>query len=106
MPQVLRNGVDSSRFPCFLLSVVRFKRFDLDYQQSLVLDRKEAVGSISDILTTHFIPSDRSADLLNGTGLAKGKAGASARNSGATKKGGAKRGGKQTEEDEEPAHAM
>lgn len=39
-------------------------KLELEYNQVLVLDRDEALKSTKDVLATHFIPSDRSEDLL------------------------------------------
>jgi hypothetical protein len=37
-----------------------FLRFDLDYDEVLVLDRKQATTANTDILAQHGIPADRS----------------------------------------------
>ena len=45
-----------------------YLRFDLDYNQVVILDKKEAMAATSSILEQHCIPSDRSVDLQNSNG--------------------------------------
>lgn len=48
-------------------STEQYLRFDLDYNQVVILDKKEALAATASILEQHCIPSDRSVDLQDGT---------------------------------------
>ena len=52
-----------------------YLRFDLEYNQMVILEAKDARLATKDILLTHCIPSDRSEDLQakQGGGGKKGK---------------------------------
>ncbi|KAL3147512.1 Protease Do-like 9 [Trebouxia sp. C0009 RCD-2024] len=41
-----------------------YLRFDLEYNQTVILEREAAHAATKDIMTVHCIPKDRSADLL------------------------------------------
>ncbi|GAB4815905.1 hypothetical protein N2152v2_002951 [Parachlorella kessleri] len=51
-------------------------RFDLDYNQVVILEKATARSATPDILAMHCIPSDRSQDLLEANGAAPGAAAA------------------------------
>lgn len=63
----------------------RFLHFDLDYNQKIILETAKAKAATAEVLRTHCISSDRSADLMAAAAAAGGSSSAGAKKGGGRK---------------------